>query len=80
MDDQTTSQRGNRCIREDAYGDSAAEPEMNALDAAREFFCSDVVLHIVRDYQVVALKTLFAAHPNAGDKKWYARVRIEVED
>jgi hypothetical protein len=75
MDNDATPQL--RSIRVDAYGNSAAELEMYALDAARDFFGPDVMLRIVRNYQVV--EPMVMESRNTGGKKWYARVKIEVE-
>lgn len=45
---------GGRQVTVDAYGDSANEIELYALDRAREFFGGDLQLEVVRDYRAYA--------------------------
>lgn len=55
-----------------AYGDSAAEMEMYALDKAREFFGTGLRLEIAQDYQVVTSGGM----DDSGGKRYRAGVVV----
>lgn len=77
MNDRDQEQRtlpGGRILHVTAYGDTADELELYALDEAREFFGTDVRLEVIDDYQVVG-----ATHdPAASGKRYCAGVRVRA--
>lgn len=59
-----------RTVNVCAYGDTADEIELAALDKARDFFGTDVQLEIVRDYAVIEVQS--HRREVAGGKKYEA--------
>lgn len=72
--DQHTQPEG-RIFHTTVYGDNAAEIEMAALDAAREFFGEGALLQIVDDYQVIGV---WNEEGRASEKKYDSVVRVRA--
>lgn len=66
-----------RSIRVQAFGDTASEVELDALDQAREFFGGDIKLAVVRSYSVSDAKHW---GEKARGKRHAASVTIRAED
>lgn len=79
MNDNDTSQQGGtlgRKITVTAFGDTADEVELYALDEARRFFGVDIPLEIVRDYQTHRLGPATSLAKDAGGKAYVATVTV----
>jgi hypothetical protein len=78
MNDDSSQQGGalgTRKIRVRAFGDTADEIELSALDEARRVFGPDVPLAIERSYLIVRVENTSQA-PNAGGKAYTASVDV----
>jgi hypothetical protein len=79
MSDNDTGQQdgtlGRRSLRVRAFGDTADEIELFALDEARRVFGPDVPLAIDRSYLIVRVEATSLA-PSAGGKTYTASVDI----
>jgi hypothetical protein len=73
---ETGSQAVGRSIEPLAFGDTADEIELDALDKARKFFGIGPVLEVVREYRVIDARPGSAQAGEAGGKAWYARVTV----
>jgi hypothetical protein len=80
MNDSDTSQQGGalgtRKIRVRAFGDTADEIELSALDEARRVFGPDVPLAIDRSYLIVPVENTSATAEAAGGKGYTASVDV----
>lgn len=72
---ETEKPRG-RCIVIDAYGNSPADLEADAMKQAREFFWKESVLTVDPNY-IVTANTSVKTRP---DKKWLSQVVVREVD
>lgn len=61
-----------------AYGDTADEIEMAALDAAREFFGPDRRLAVIPDYQVSSIGPHSPARDRASGKRYVTSAKVRT--
>jgi hypothetical protein len=73
--DRETSSPG-RLLHLTAYGDTADEIELAALDQARTFFGPDRQLEVIHDYQVTG--TWPEDKPEAAGKRFTAGIRVRT--
>lgn len=80
MSDNDTSRQGDaldtRKVRVRAFGDTADEIELYALDEARRVFGPDVPLSIDRSYLIVRVEATDAVAASAGGKAYTASVDV----
>ena len=79
MDDtDRETQPAGRVMRALAFGDTATEVELAALDEARVFFGTDLQLRVVSDYMVFPVLPNEALSEQAGGKKYRSSVLVRV--
>jgi hypothetical protein len=79
MYEDTDRQTGQpaRVIEVIAFGDTADEIELVALDQARAFFGGDRQLEVIRDYKANGIIASIKAEAESG-KKYRAEVRVRA--
>jgi hypothetical protein len=79
VSDNETGQHGGtlgRKISVLAFGDTADEIELNALDEARLVFGPDIALEIIRDYEIRTVLPGGVLATTANGKRYHATVTV----
>ena len=77
-DAEQSTRPAGRSINVQAFGDSADELELAALDEARTVFGKDMRLEIVRDYLINPVSSATKLFEKAGGKRYVSTIGVRV--